>query len=892
MKTILNTSICLFIYLVVVPGSFAQSPLDTVAMRHDVQFALFSPEKVYLQTDRDVYNAGDTIWFKGYLQNKSYVSDYPESNFIYVEMSGVPRRTMGNNLEYREEQTLLFRAKIKRDHDGFSGYIPTKEEWITDRYFVRAYSHWMLNQDPEYVFHKELGIINVVKDVVKEQLDRSGNATQLAYDLQGLSIPVRERKGGKYDYDIQFLPESGQFLAGYPAVVGIKAVNNHGEGIPVSGGIYDSEHRLLASFQTNEIGLGAVTLSALAPNEVVTAEVTDAEGHPKTVRLPDIHRSGAAIQYQKLKDKLSVNIFVSEDLNPDDLSVLFHNGSEVTFCQQLMHKTTRLMLPDEKLTPGIHTITVTSNKYNVLAQRVFFVFGQETVNTALSYDKKGIQKRSEVDLSIKLTDHNGESVKGDFSVSVTDRIAAQNPQVDNIVSYMLLSSELTGYIEDPQRYFCDTIPYQTRLSEIDYLMLTQGWRYYEPQRIAKGDYAMPIFGREYNQSMAGKVIGLFKTPQKSMISVISRSINFSALGEVNEGGKFVLENVSFPEGTNFLVTAYNKNGKARFVSPILDNEPYAPLIQYHSKPTKIQYDQTYRQETLLSKSLTGVDVRELAPAVVTAQRITLRNNPSPIQNMTFRRDQVRMEEDMKEYGEMDLMTYIARTFQGIRIKYVSVGIQGTDDTTNVQWASPGSLNNLETTTEKSVPMKEPESSVSFPPEAAPEGRLLVSVGTSSSVSSRMSMTRTSEFPVLVYINKVPVSQDELEYYTVADVETIIYVTDYNADIIRPALGAGGERSGGGVLFIALKKRTRQANILLSSPLGWQKKAKFYTPKYQKDNPSLPSQRYTLHWEPYLKSDEDGNLNLKFFSSDRTGGYRVVVEGITEKGAYYSYTGWI
>jgi hypothetical protein len=55
---------------------------------------------------------------------------------------------------------------------------------------------------------------------------------------------------------------------------------------------------------------------------------------------------------------------------------------------------------------------------------------------------------------------------------------------------------------------------------------------------------------------------------------------------------------------------------------------------------------------------------------------------------------------------------------------------------------------------------------------------------------------------------------------------------------------------------------------------------------------LPTQRYTLHWDPYVLSDENGNLNLTFFSSERIGGYRVVIEGITDKGDYYSYTGWI
>ena len=47
---------------------------------------LLSPEKVYLHTDKDTYFATDTIWISGYVENASYNSEFPESNYIYVEL--------------------------------------------------------------------------------------------------------------------------------------------------------------------------------------------------------------------------------------------------------------------------------------------------------------------------------------------------------------------------------------------------------------------------------------------------------------------------------------------------------------------------------------------------------------------------------------------------------------------------------------------------------------------------------------------------------------------------------------------------------------------------------------------------------------------------------------
>ena len=85
MKAIKRT-IALIIALVLVLHSLyctAATP-DSLFIQYS---KLLSPEKVYLHTDREVYNLGDTIWFKGYLQNASASQEYPERNYIYVDIS-------------------------------------------------------------------------------------------------------------------------------------------------------------------------------------------------------------------------------------------------------------------------------------------------------------------------------------------------------------------------------------------------------------------------------------------------------------------------------------------------------------------------------------------------------------------------------------------------------------------------------------------------------------------------------------------------------------------------------------------------------------------------------------------------------------------------------------
>jgi len=50
-------------------------------------------EKVYLQTDKPYYNAGEDLWFKGYLVNATTHRPNALSRFLPVFLAGTPKST-------------------------------------------------------------------------------------------------------------------------------------------------------------------------------------------------------------------------------------------------------------------------------------------------------------------------------------------------------------------------------------------------------------------------------------------------------------------------------------------------------------------------------------------------------------------------------------------------------------------------------------------------------------------------------------------------------------------------------------------------------------------------------------------------------------------------------
>ncbi len=67
----------------------------------------------------------------------------------------------------------------------------------------------------------------------------------------------------------------------------------------------------------------------------------------------------------------------------------------------------------------------------------------------------------------------------------------------------------------------------------------------------------------------------------------------------------------------------------------------------------------------------------------------------------------------------------------------------------------------------------------------------------------------------------------------------------------------------------------------------QSRREFYAPRYDAARSSesrLPDFRNLLHWSPTLTTNTQGKQGLEFYTSDQTGIYRVVVQGLTTSGA--------
>ena len=194
MNRFLLSLVCLLIQFNV----FAQGQNEqTFVDRFDTYSKYLSPEKLYLHTDKEVYCVGDTIWFKGYLKNSSALSQFEESNYIYVELISSMAQKDVNTMKDVMVEGVKERVKIKRTNGEFTGYIAIPKNLNTGVAVVRGYSYWMMNYAAEYMFNKNIEIRNPLKDSYVESLAERDVKTSTEYLEAGVLGPMQPNRQRK-----------------------------------------------------------------------------------------------------------------------------------------------------------------------------------------------------------------------------------------------------------------------------------------------------------------------------------------------------------------------------------------------------------------------------------------------------------------------------------------------------------------------------------------------------------------------------------------------------------------------------------------------------------------------------------------------------------------------
>ena len=136
-----NLELLLTCFLWCVFNSFSAkgAPADSVELFFRKQLMDFPQEKLYLQTDRAQYAAGDTVWFRAYQVDAATHRPQVLSRYLYVELVD-------------ERDSVVQRIKVRPENEAFESYMALPLQISGGNYMVRAYTNFMRSLEEDYFF--------------------------------------------------------------------------------------------------------------------------------------------------------------------------------------------------------------------------------------------------------------------------------------------------------------------------------------------------------------------------------------------------------------------------------------------------------------------------------------------------------------------------------------------------------------------------------------------------------------------------------------------------------------------------------------------------------------------------------------------------------------------
>ena len=460
-------------------------------------------EKVYVHTDNTCYFVGDTLWYKAYVVRADNLHPTDMSRLLYVELLSPDGLLV-------ERQTVV----VSEDGGYSCGQFALADSLYSGYYELRAYTRWMLNfnvryhrystHDTWHFYNKQMAAdyFRIWDGLYSRVLPVYGKPEQPGdYDARRMYQRPKTRlpRQKKDDLTVTFYPEGGYLIKGVPCRVAFDACDQHGEAVTLNGSV-GADDAGQVEVSTEYMGRGSFVITPGDKRLKARFRFRDKD---YSFNLPKAEEQGVALMLDDNRQLTlrSRGLPADRDYGVSVIcgGVLKHfaevsltNGSE-----------TRVTLPLDSLPAGVADVTLFDSEGRIWADRLLFkadgiagamssigaitpiasAAGTTTTPAASAAGTVNTKVRTYEPyepISVALQLPQSGTI---FSLSVRDT-GTDEPSYDNnnILTSLLLQSEVRGFIANPAHYFeSDDAEHRRHL---DLLMMVQGWHKYKWEELA------------------------------------------------------------------------------------------------------------------------------------------------------------------------------------------------------------------------------------------------------------------------------------------------------------------------------------------------------------------------------------------------------------------------
>jgi hypothetical protein len=625
---------------------------------------------------------------------------------------------------------------------------------------------------------------------------------------------------GNKGYNVQFFPEGGNLVYGIQSKIAFKTVNQNGKPVDCEGVLINNKKDTLLHFASLRSGMGNFIFTPVA-DETYTALLN----FPDSIvarPLTGILSQGYTMQLEEA-DADHLRITVHSNLPTASVVYLFvHSRHIVKTVQQnnLVNGKAVYLIDKKILSEGISHCTLFDAFQKPVCERLFFKRPENVLTIEAATAKNEYQPRKKIVIDLSASDGlTKKAVEADMSMSVFRIDSLQTESYNDITSYLLLRSELQGVIDNPGYYFNDTSIIGRQAA--DNLMLTQGWRRFKWDDIITGK--KPFF--EFLPELEGLTIDAKLLNKKT-----------GALG-ANVGVSLVVP------GGNFSFQPARANSKAAITFTAKDLYGNSDIIMQPDQPA----DSIYNIETLSSYAanfsstrLPEFSLSQKWAAALNKRSIDVQADRAFLSEDKFHSIAFIKNDSTAFYGYPDKQYYLDNytrfvTMEEVIKEYVA-GVRARKIADHFHLR-------VYNTEEKTFFDKEPLALIDGLPVNDADK---IMAADPLKIKKVEIMNRRYFLGNFIY-------------------EGIISFKTYEADL-------GGYPLDPGTIVIDYD--------------GLQQQREFYTPAYENEaqlQSRIPDTRNQLSWLPQIKTQIESKKQYAFWSSDLTGKFVIIIQGITKDG---------
>jgi hypothetical protein len=661
-------------------------------------------------------------------------------------------------------------------------------------------------------------------------IDINSNTIASTYSLKNIVSPT----------DVQFFPEGGELINGIKSKVAFKAITPNGLGTDVKGTITDNSNTTVATISAQHLGMGVFDLEPQS-GKTYKAVLTFPDGSQNTYDLPKAKDNGITLAINNTDpNRILLSISASDAFFATNkgkmMTILGQSGQVVCYAGQtsLTSKTYSASVLKSKFPSGIVQFTIFASNGEVQAERIVFVQRNDQLKIGLSSPKTTYTARDHVTFNVNAKTAAGQAALANLSVTVLDdkKVPYDENAETTILTSVLLTSELKGYIEKPNYYF-NNITEKTA-ADLDVLMLTQGYRRVSYKEILADKQPTIKYLHEDGIDITGSLRTASGMPvSRGVINFYVKNMRVSATVNTATNGDFRIPKLFFPDSVKAVINAKGSfNGNNLLI--ILNNTTSQSVTPNTNTPDEVINIDTALNAFLQNDKKEALNTHEIKEVVV--------------KDVKYK----------KKLSHQDFPLLVG--LSGIA-DHVIDGSRLT--------ACPTLYDCIKNT---------------MPGVTSDQDKLYISRDYNSGQRTPMAVYLNGmvvDFQDL--INVLPTDVDQIEIFNSDGVSGINRMNGTSGVVVISTKKIEKQKIDKELLNSLL---TPQYSAINFSPKGYYTARTFYSPKYDatKSGSFGGDFRSTIYWNPKVITDKaTGETTFDFYNADGTGTYRAIIEGIDAQG---------